>query len=219
MRDSYTKLFEQMDVNDFFRIGIDDITYIENKKIKIQWEELKERVFNNGRIYIRGYGRNAAKTELYFKFYEKLLNNTNVIKDSSNNAEPTKLLKNLTEFSKTNKKGKTKIMNYQISHLFGKTKNPLLFECSWNVAYLPKYLDPFTGHETQGIYSDKFKEIYTPIIKRKFKTYIDDYNRIIRDRINPNIEESLDFVKKEFKIKKDEFIKIERDLRNELNEI
>ncbi len=219
MRDSYTKLFEQINIDDFFKIAIEDITYIEDEKIKIQWNELKERVFNNGEIFIRGYGRNASNTHLYFKFYEKLLGNTNIKKDSSNNAEPTKLLKNLTEFSKTEMRGKTKIMNYQISHLFGRTKNPLLFGCSWNIAYLPKYIDPFTGDETQGIYSKRFKEIFRPIIKEKFKFYINDYNEIIRNFINPHIKESLAFVKKECKLDKSDFEKFERDLKNELNEI
>ncbi len=100
MRDAYTKLFERIDVHEFFKIAINDITYIEEEKIRIQWDELKERVFNNGEIYIRGYGRDAVKT-----------------------------------------------------------KNPLLFGCGWNIAYIPKYIDPFTGHETQGCYSEEFKKI------------------------------------------------------------
>jgi hypothetical protein len=148
-----------------------------------------------------------------------MFGNTNVKKDYTNNAEPTKLLKNLTQFSKTRKPEKILIVNYQISHLFGKTKNPLLFTCPWNIAYIPKYLDPFTGHETQGEYSKQFKQIILPILKEKFKIYINEYNDIIRNKITDKIEESLKFVKAEAKLNNDEFNRFETDVRNELTEI
>lgn len=156
-RDAYTKLFEHIDKDLFFQSGIDDIVFMENETIEKQWTILKNAVFQNQSVAIRGYGRDAKGTDLYFKLYENMFGNTKIFKDSTNNAEPTKLLKNLTTYSKTRQAGKTLIMNYQISHLFGRTKNPLLFTCPWNVAYIPKYLDPFTGHETQGQYSEEFK--------------------------------------------------------------
>ena len=218
-KEAYTKLFEHIDKETFFKSGIDDIVYIENQTIATQWEELKKAVFENQRVFIRGYGRDAKGTDLYLKLYENLFENTKLEKDSNNNAQPTKLLKNLTPFSKTKKKGKTLIINYQISHLFGRTKNPLLFTCPWNIAYIPKYLDPFTGHETQGQYSEQFKQIFLPIIKEKFSNYIDDYNLVIRDKITHRIEESLEFVQKIANLSNDEFKRFEKDVRKELSEI
>ncbi len=218
-KEAYTKLFEHIDKESFFKSGIDDIVYIDNQTIATQWEELKKAVFENQRVFIRGYGRDAKGTDLYLKLYENLFENKKLEKDSNNNAQPTKLLKNLTPFSKTKKKGKILIINYQISHLFGRTKNPLLFTCPWNIAYIPKYLDPFTGHETQGQYSEQFKQIFLPIIKERFRNYIDDYNLVIRDKITNRIEESLEFVQKIANLSNDEFKRFEKDVRKELSEI
>jgi hypothetical protein len=221
-KDAYTELFKNIDKKSFFDFGIKDIIYIEDKVINDEWEKLKNDVFNNQTIYIRGYGRDGLGTDLYKKFYEKLFCNSKLVKDSSNNYYPTKLLENLTSFSKKNKKDSVLIKNYQISHLFGRTKNPLLFNCPWNVAYIPKYLDPFTGHETQGEFSIEFKELITPIIKSKFKIYIDDYNSIYRDCIADKIDESLDYVKKyskEINLSDKKFKRFENDVKNELREI
>lgn len=218
-RDAYTKLFEHIDKDLFFKSGIDDIVYIDNQAIAIQWNQLKNSVFENQVVFIRGYGRDAKGTDMFFKFYENMFGNSNVRKDSTNNAEPTKLLKNMTSYSKTPQADKMLIMNYQISHLFGRTKNPLLFTCPWNIAYIPKYLDPFTGHETQGKYSEQFKKIISPILKDKFKNYIEDYNSIIRNKISNRIDESLEFVKYELNLNMSELNQFEKDVRNELSEI
>lgn len=218
-RDAYTKLFEHIDKDLFFQSGIDDIVFMDNETIEKQWTILKNAVFQNQSVAIRGYGRDAKGTDLYFKLYENMFGNTNIFKDSTNNAEPTKLLKNLTTYSKTKQAGKTLIMNYQISHLFGRTKNPLLFTCPWNVAYIPKYLDPFTGHETQGQYSVEFKQIILPILKEKFKDYIEEYNTIIKTKIANKIDESLQFVKTSTNFNIDEFRRFETDVKNELSEI
>ena len=74
-------------------------------------------------------------------------------------------------------------MNYQVSHLFGRTKNPLLFTSPWNIAYIPKYLDPFTGHESQGIHSTEFKNIFNQLIAKKFEPYIQDYHNFIDEHV------------------------------------
>ena len=218
-RDAYTKLFNHIDKGLFFKTGIDDIVFMDNQVIEEQWNQLKTAVFENHTVYIRGYGRDAKGTDLYCKLYEKLFENMNVKKDSTNNAEPTKLLKNLTQYSKTNQAEKKLIINYQISHLFGKTKNPLLFTCPWNIAYIPKYLDPFTGHETQGQYSEEFKQIIVPFLKEKFNTYISEYNSIVQNKIADKIDESLKFVKSQTDINSYDFKRFETDVRRELSEI
>ena len=222
MIDAYQKLFTHIDKDLFFKSSIEDIIFIEEKLIQDNWEELKSKVLNNEKIFIRGYGRDAKGTDLYKSLYRNLLNNHNIIKDSTNNAAPTKLLKELTPFCKVTedgKNGKTKIVNFQISHLFGKTKNPFLFNNPWNIAYIPKYLDPFTGHETQGDYSREFKEYINPILTSKFKKYIADYNDIVEKIIFPNLDNAFSSVRKEIKPDKKIFDRFVKDAINELNKI
>lgn len=219
MRDAYDKLFEHIEKDLFFKNSIDDIIYIEMDKIHSNWNNLKRDVFENKTIYIRGYGRNAQKTEYFICLYEHLFENKKVLKDPTNNAQPTKLISCQTDYckkTKDGKNGKELIRNYQISHLFGRTKNPLLFNCAWNIAYIPKYLDPFTGHETQGVYSAEFKKLLLPLLKEKFDHYIKDYNQIIEDKVLNKIDYSLQEVKKEFKMNNIEFKRFEQDAKKEM---
>jgi hypothetical protein len=100
------------------------------------------------------------------------------------------LLEKLTSYRRNKN-----LLNYQVSHIFDNTtKNPLLFECPWNVMFTPKIIDPFTGHETKGIWPKEFQKLIIDKAKSKYQKYISDYNQIIS---NLNIEKKLH----EFKIK------------------
>jgi hypothetical protein len=218
-RDAYSRLFELIDKDQLFNIGINDIIYLDENKIQENWAQLKRNLFNNEEVYIRAYGRDGKGNLLYQELYNILFENSNIKIDPSNNTKPTKILSSLTSYSKTKMKNKTLIMNYQISHLFGKTKNPLLFTSPWNIAYIPKYIDPFTGHETQGEYSSSFKEILLPILKEKFRDYIQNYNSIIREKVSGKIDESLNLLKQSQHLNEKVFKKLSDDVKNELAEI
>jgi hypothetical protein len=126
-------------------------------------------------------GRDAASTKYMFEVHKSLFGNSNIKKDPSNNTHPTKILENLTGFSKRKSKNNNLISNYQVSHIFGRTKNALMFMAPWNIVYIPKLFDPFSGHESKGeltqIFSTKLKEI----TYEKFKVQIDDYNSIVNN--------------------------------------
>ena len=89
--------------------------------------------------------------------------------DSSNNSRPQSILKD---------KIKGEYEDYQVSHLFERrTNNPFLFGAPWMICYVPKILDPFTGHETKG-----FPELTKYFVWWAFKKnekYIKDYNETI----------------------------------------
>ncbi|AIJ38274.1 hypothetical protein [Flavobacterium psychrophilum] len=131
-RDAYVELFNLIDKKVFFENSINDIIYIDFEKIDEQWLKLKHDISNKNEVYIRGYGRDAKKSEWFLEFYKNLFDNPNFKKDSTNNAQPTKLIATLTNYTKVKTgiyKEKNLIVNYQISHLFGRTKNPFLFNC------------------------------------------------------------------------------------------
>ena len=56
-----------------------------------------------------------------------------------------------------------------------------MFMAPWNIVYIPKLFDPFSGHESKGeltqIFSTKLKEI----TYEKFKVQINDYNNIVNN--------------------------------------
>ena len=181
MRDSYKRFFKKfnINVNDLVEFGLNDTIYPEPDNIDDKWEDLKTRINNNGEVYIRGYGRDAKGTDLYFKLYELLLDNYNIKKDPTNNAKPRQLLERVTNYSKTkSSNGVYKISNYQVSHIFGRTKNPFMFTSPWNIMWCPKILDPFTGHESKGDYKQHYYKIFLKHVSMKYYKYIIEYNRI-----------------------------------------
>jgi hypothetical protein len=77
------------------------------------------------------------------------------------------------------------IIKYRISHIFGKTKNIYAFTAPWNIVFMPKILDPFTGHEAKGEMVIEFQQLFQQQSYEKFKPYIDEFNKIV---INLNQE-------------------------------
>ena len=185
MRDSYIRFFLEGHITkeQFFDFGLKETIYAPYDKAEKEWEILKNNIINNKVVHIRGFGRDAKGTHLFFNLYKKLLNNDNVKKDSTNNAEPTKIIKNLTGYSKTENKKFEYIRNYQVSHVFGRTKNVYAFTAPWNIVYTPKLLDPFTGHEAKGDMIDEYTLLFQQQGYKKFERLIEDFNQIITNSL------------------------------------
>jgi hypothetical protein len=222
MIDAYTNLFKKYDKDLFFKEGIEEIIYVNENQIDKNWKSLIEKLNNNEKLFIRGYGRDSVGTRAYFILYKHLFKNENIRKDSTNNIEPTKLISNLTGYSKTLKTdsyNKIRIQNYQVSHLFGRTKNPLLFTAAWNIAFIPKYIDPFTGHETQGEYNQAFKVLFKELITSRFIKYINEYNDFVEEFIDPYLEVAFELTNLDLKDSGINFNKFKSDAINELSKI
>jgi len=175
-RDSYYDFMQHFGIKkmDLFDWGMKAIIFPSDKEISKEWENLKHRVLSNGKVYIRSYGRKANGTDLYIGLYNYVFQNANVKTDATNNSKPTSTMKRTTGLTRNKD-----IYNYQVSHIWGRTKNPLLFEAPWNICYTPKIIDPFTGHETKGDLPLEFQEYFIEYATRKYKKYIDEYNEII----------------------------------------
>ncbi len=190
--DSYNSFLShfQISTEEFIDWGLNSIIFPEISTIDKAWEDLKNRIINNGKVYIRGYGRDAHGTELYKGFYTYALNNQNVTKDPTNNTIPRKLIAQATGI-----KNNQDIFNYQVAHIFGHTKNVFMFEAPWNICYIPKLFDPFTGHESKGEISATFRNRFITMAYKRHIQYIDDYNRIISKlSLNEKITEFTDML-------------------------
>ena len=183
MRDSYERFFSQgyISKDQFFEFGLSETIYAPLDKAKVAWEKLKHRVHSNQQVFIRGFGRNSNGTHLFQAFYADVLDNNQVTVDPTNNAQPTKLIRDLTGYSKTKSSKHEPIQNYQISHIFGRTKNVFAFTAPWNIVYMPKMLDPFTGHEAKGAMIDEYQKLFQEQGYKHFKHLIDDFNRIMTE--------------------------------------
>lgn len=214
--DSYERFMNNFNINkdDFYRFGINETILPPKNLVEQNWEDLKKRIFDNGPVKIRGYGRDAKGTQLYIGLYNHLFNNKNITKDPTNNAEPLKIITQLTGY-KRNKN----LFNYQVSHIFGKTKNIFLFEAPWNIAFVPKLFDPFTGHEAKGIWPVEYQERFLNHVNIIYKEFIDEYNQLISDKaISNRTSEYILNLKKQKGVTK-EVLQFEKDVREELSTI
>lgn len=191
MRDSYERFFSEgyISKEQFFDFGIRETIYAPLEKAKEGWEELKHRIRNNGLVYMRGFGRNSNGSHLFQEFYSQVLGNENVKIDPTNNKEPTTVIRDMTGYSKVKSSKHESIRNYQVSHIFGRTKNIFLFTAPWNIVYLPKMIDPFTGHEAKGNLIDEYQAIFQQKSYAHFEPLIADYNQII---LAPNFQTRID---------------------------
>lgn len=185
MKDGYDEFFKYFDINpsELWEFAQSSIVYIDYDKAQLQWELLKNNIkTGNEPVYIRSFGRNGQSTDLFLNLYKEILPNSDLNIDPTNNHWPNNMMKKLTNYNRNSKQGKNskyeKISNYQISHVYGKTVNPYSFVAPWNVIYLPKILDPFTGHEATG---ELVKNFTNKLHKYTFDIYKDmilEYNEI-----------------------------------------
>jgi hypothetical protein len=186
--DSYKIFLDKFGISkeELFQFGLTETKYIDDPEaIEEAWQTLKSAIQtqnSNQPVYMRPYGGNGKNTYLFLDFYETVfgLDNKKLKADTTINGRPTKLLEKHTPFIKNKN-----IYNYQISHIFGKTKNIYAFTAPWNIVFMPKILDPFTGHEAKGEMVIEFQQLFQQQSYEKFKPYIDEFNKIV---INLNQE-------------------------------
>lgn len=214
--DSYERFMKNFNIkkDDLYKFGISETILPPKNLVEQNWEDLKKRIFNNGSVKIRGYGRDAKGTELYIGLYNHLFDNENITKDQTNNAEPLKIISQLTGYKRN-----INLFNYQVSHIFGKTKNVFLFEAPWNIAFVPKLFDPFTGHETKGIWPEEYQERFFNHVNIIYEEFISEYNQLISDSsISDGLSEYIMILKKQRGNTKD-ILRFEKDARKELSTI
>ena len=206
VRDGYERFLSRFGISDeqFFEFGMDETICASYEVAEEYWEKLKSRIENNEIVYIRRFtqDRKGRKNLLCLDFYKYVLNE-NVRLDIPGNLMPGKAIRDFTRYARTLKErrvGDQLIRNYQVTHVFGRTKNAYAFTAPWNIVYIPKIIDPLTGHEAKG----ERVEIFTTMLQKKiyseFKPLIEDYNEIIT---NPTLWECIDEYYKKVSRKKD----------------
>lgn len=176
--DSYQEFITHFNIDKekLFEWGISSTIFPSIDKVTVEWENLKYRIFHNEVVYIRKYGPNSRKTKLYIDFYAEFMHNTNVRVDVGNNTIPHKVMQRTTGM-KRNKD----LYNYQVSHIWGHTKNVFLFEAPWNMCYTPKIMDPFTGHETKGIWPKEYQRRFYQKATEVYRPFVEEYNQIMKE--------------------------------------
>lgn len=180
--DGYAQFFVHYPMDAFFEFGLENVISIDKQKVESGWEKLKDDIKEkrNANLYVRKSGANGNNNELLIRLHREIFG-VEVNIDPNNNTEPARVIQNLTGW----KKNKT-IFNYQVSHVFGNTKNVYCFTAPWNIVFIPKILDPFTGHEAKGEYIEKFQLQFKQKLSKLFDKEIQDYNEIMK-AVNPKL--------------------------------
>ena len=220
IKDAYELFFEHFNISKekFYEFGLMETIYPPIELVDSYWEDLKFRLFNNQPVTIRGYGRDAHGTELYIQLHKELFGNENIIKDPTNNAKPQKIMESLTGF-----KRRKNLLNYQVSHVFGKTRNALLFEAPWNIVLIPKIIDPLTGHESKGDWGREYQELFLETVSQRYSYFIEDYNKICeeyisQEKIDRFIEEKAPMIIDTYSSPKKK-LQLLKDFRNDFSKI
>lgn len=179
MKDSYARFLDCFGIEkeSFYRFGLEQTIFAPVDFAASQWLDLKDALLHNKVLSIRRCGRKKELNKLYLELYAALFKNTNIKQDSNNNGAPRRNMMRAT--------GEVigeSILNYQCAHIFGWTKNPLLFEAVWNICFVPKIYDPLTGHESKGLWSHEYQKRFHRLILERFENQILDYNRFIIER-------------------------------------
>ena len=173
MIDGYTIFLNNFNIteDEFIDFGISGIIWPSIEKIDEEWLKLKNKINNHEELTIRKYAQDKVKAADFNKIIEAIFD-CHIYSDGTGNNKPQKMIERLTGYVRN----KT-IFNYQVSHIFGMTKNPYLFECPWNVLLIPKMFDPLTGHESIGNLTEKFKKTLQSEVVTRYHKYIEDYNK------------------------------------------
>jgi len=100
------------------------------------------------------------------------------------------------------------IANFQVSHVFGRTKNVYCFTAPWNIVFIPKIIDPLTGHEAKGGFVEEFQSLFRQKVIQTFHDQIQEYNDImaryekkIDDWVSRKVKANItDSIKKDFAV-------------------
>lgn len=216
----------------FINWGIDHIIFADKDKAAKAWESVKQNWYDNQNLWMRNSGRNGQSSTLYAGFYAQF--GKTIHFDKTNNEIPTKIIQEITGKVKYDKARHEKnsaknasldiVRNYQVSHIWGHTKNPLLFVCPWNICFVPKMFDPFTGHEAKGSLIEKFQKAFLHKAVSLYKDLILDYNSFIQKEIHQTgfIDKYIYFVENEYKqgnLSKRTYDEFKRNIKEEFETI
>ncbi|MDF1881507.1 hypothetical protein JHD50_09370 [Sulfurimonas sp. MAG313] len=215
MRDAYEALIPgYISKEEFFRFGLEQTIYISDEKVKMGWEALKKKLKDNKPLFMRG-SKDAAHNQMYYEFYARVLRNEQAKRDPSNSQTPTKMMEELSGLKKSKD-----LKNYQLSTIFGRSKNVLCFNAPWNFAYTPNILDPLLGVDARGPLAQEFKKVFQAQAYKKFKPYIEEFNTMMTD--NHFLRETDEYLHDLYdnSLHKNEIVEIfESSLRDEIEPI
>lgn len=185
--DSYQLFCDDFHITpeELYRFGIRRSIFATPEAAWNQWQSLKKALRGERELRIRKYGRSAVNP--FIEMYKHIFPQAQILEDSTGNAAPRAIIQRITNHTIN-----STICNFEVSHVFGYTKNPLLFNAAWNFFFCPRLIDPFTGHASTGRWPEEYQPLLREAVLTKFARCISDYNRMLAEEgIHDQIENYL----------------------------
>ena len=174
--DSYQQFCDDFHITpeELYQFGIRRSIFATSESAWSQWQSLKRALQGESELRIRKYGR--AANNPFIAMYKHIFPQAQILEDSTGNAAPRAIIQRITNHTIN-----TTIYNFEVSHVFGYTKNPLLFNAAWNFFFCPRLIDPFTGHASTGRWPEEYQPILKEAVITKFSRCISDYNKMLSE--------------------------------------
>lgn len=191
--------------NEFVEFFVMNTLFIHPDYIEKQADEMLERIDKNEKIPVRfsqkmkeyfksedkristiKNRRDAVNFSRDFDFYSKIRPDIKVEFDSTGNKFVVDAIEKYTNCRVST--SQSHIINYSISHVWGKTNDPLFFSSLWNIVLVPSYLNPIMDkpkhqHELNGHIQSLIRsiciELYNPNSLLEDLTLVEEENSSI----------------------------------------
>lgn len=174
--DSYQQFCDDFHItpDELYQFGIRRSIFATPEEAWNQWQSIKRALQGEGELKIRKYGR--AESNPFISMYKQIFPQAQISIDTNGNSSPRAIIQKVT-----NRTINDTIFNFEVSHVFGYTKNPLLFNAAWNFFFCPKLIDPFTGHTSKGRWPEEYQPLLRESVLTKFSRCISDYNKMLTE--------------------------------------
>lgn len=174
--DSYQQFCDDFHItpDELYQFGIRRSIFATPESAWSQWQSLKRALQGESELRIRKYGR--AANNPFIAMYKHIFPQAQILEDSTGNAAPRAIIQKITNHTIN-----TTIYNFEVSHVFGYTKNPLLFNAAWNFFFCPRLIDPFTRHASTGRWPEEYQPLLKEAVITKFSRCISDYNKMLSE--------------------------------------
>lgn len=174
--DSYQQFCDDFHItpDELYQFGIRRSIFATPEEAWNQWQSIKRALQGEGELKIRKYGR--AESNPFISMYKQIFPQAQISIDANGNSSPRAIIQKVT-----NRAINDTIFNFEVSHVFGYTKNPLLFNAAWNFFFCPKLIDPFTGHTSKGRWPEEYQPLLKESVLTKFSRCISDYNKMLTE--------------------------------------
>lgn len=193
----YQKMLKELNIdqNTFFEIVFNNIIGLNDKLYKEEVKKISKILLSNPKEEIFYRKRHQEQNNKKIDHYKNIRNEIFGKNKCSAQSDSSKIIDILITCIKVNEPKikldnlkKEYLQDYDLSHIWDATQNPLLYTLPWNYYFIPKMISPITDRNVR--YDEKrifLKKIMKKVIK-EYSQEIEEYNKFMKENQNKIIK-------------------------------